>query len=540
MTFTLGKPPLTSTHLLLLLPLGLLALAIACGRGGSEDTSLTPQLTVVTNPSPAGACAVDLASSAPTLTIFGAGPGDFLADRFSLASGDFNGDGLDDVLVGAPLADGPDDERENSGEAYVLFGTPSPTAQFDLAAMPAGLTVLGERAGNNLGFTVASGDVNGDGLDDVLVGARFAGLQEKMAAGKAYVIFGRPGLTGTVDTAAEQQDITIIGTDDGDFLAIALASGDVNGDGTADLILGAVGGDGPNNGRPNSGEVALVLGDQDLPPIIDLAQEPPAFTVYAAAGDDNLPNHLAAGDTDGDGRDELIIGAPFVDADEEREDAGRVYIVPVPGAGGYLDLAEEGGFSQISGGLRKDALGIQVASADVNDDGKADVIVGARDADGRDDALNNSGEVHILFGKSDLPRSIDLADGQLDAVIYGADAGDSLGFTLASGDFNGDGSADLLMGAPIGDSCDNERQDGGEAYVVFGRPEFPEETSLPGGADLTFLGIEAGDELGFSLASGDFNGDGSADLMLGALQADGPDNARKDAGEVYVIFSEGR
>jgi hypothetical protein len=182
-------------------------------------------------------------------------------------------------------------------------------------------------------------------------------------------------------------------------------------------------------------------------------------------------------------------------------------------------------------------LGFQVASGDVNDDGVDDVIAGARDADGVGDVLNNAGEVHLLFGGDTLPEGRDLLDDKTDVQMVGGDPNDSMGFSVAAGDVDGDGITDVLTGAPLADSCDNGRLDAGDAYAVLGRDDWPEGITLKGAGDLTFLGAEEGDELGFSTAAGDFNGDGLADVMLGALQADGPDNSRPDGGEMYIIMS---
>jgi hypothetical protein len=534
MTTCTLAPRLTARRILLF-ALGALVLA-ACGDGGGPDATVTPTPLIVINPD-LGSCGTDLAQTPPDLTIFAADAGDFLADRFSLAGGDFNGDGVDDLLVGAPLADGPDNARENAGEAYIIFGSASLPAQIDLALDAPDVAASGESEGDNFGFTVAAGDVNGDGIDDAIVGARFAATEDKIGTGAAYILFGRTNPAATVDTANGDQDVTIIGADLGDFLTSALTTGDVDGDGAADLILGSSGANGPDNLRRNAGEVAVVLGAADLPAIIDLADTPTYFTVFAASADDGIPNHLAAGDVDGDGRDEIVIGAPTVDAGADLEDAGRVYVLPVPEKSGTLDLAEGKGFTEIVGGSRRDGLGFQVASGDLNDDGRQDVIAGARDADGRDDAATNSGEVHVLLGSDDLPDSIDLAEQPADAIIYGRDAIDSFGFSVATGDFNADGVTDLLAGAPVADSCDNLRPDAGEAYALFGRPDPARETTLPGGANLLFSGVETEDELGFSVATGDFNGDGLDDVALGALQADGPDNGRANGGEVYIIYS---
>jgi hypothetical protein len=476
------------------------------------------------------------------VTVYGARAGDFLADRFSIAAGDFNGDGFGDILAGAPLAGGPDGGRPGAGEAYVIFGSAQPQPVIDLA-QEAPVRIIGEKAGDNLGFTVAAGDVNGDGTGDLLIGARFAAAGNRPSAGKVYVLYGREGLSGGFDMAAGEHDVLVTGADTGDFLSIALTAGDVNGDGTADIIMGASGGSGPAGDRPGAGEVRVLLGGPHLPPLTDLRATEPHLSVYAATAGDSLPNHLAAGDLDGDGRDEIIIGAPFAGAPAvdgmDREDAGAVWIVPVPEDGGVIDLASPpAGVVQVTGAARKDQMGFQVAAADVNGDGIEDAIIGARDADGPDDAITNGGEVHVLFGRSGLPPSLDLAREFSDVMIFGGVPIGAVGFSVAAGEVNGDGIADILTGAPIGGSCGDARPGGGSAYAVFGREQWPEAVRLQGAGDLTFLGAEEGDALGFSVAMADYNGDGLDDIVLGALLAGGPDNERPEAGEMYIIYSE--
>lgn len=501
----------------------------ACGGdGGGRSPSATPLFF-----QPQETCDRDLAATPPDTTVFGADPGDYLADRFSLAAGDFNGDGRADVLVGAPLADGPGNSRENAGEAYIIFGGEPTPAQIDLA-QGAAFRIIGAQPGDNLGFTVAAGDVNGDGIGDALVGARFADVGSNQDAGALYVVLGRRELPGVLDTSTDRADVTVAGTEPGGFFTIALAAGDVTGDGIDDMLVGASGSDGPDGQRRDAGEVRVIPGSAHLPTTLD-AGSGAFFTVFGASASDSLPNDLAAGDIDGDGRDEIIIGSPFSDG-RLRQDAGKVYIVPVPRKGGQTDLAAEGDYREMTGGSRKDALGFQVAIGDVNGDRYADVIAGARDADGPNDAMNNAGEVHVWLGGKQLPRSRDLADASSDSVIVGSNPGDSLGFSVTAADFNGDGLADILAGAPMADGCGDAATGAGDAYVVFGRDPLPRAFYLKDGGDLTFLGSHTDDGLGFSLATGDFNGDAVADVVLGAIQADGPDGQRPDAGEAYVVL----
>ena len=485
-------------------------------------------------------CPEDLTEDQADAVIFGAQARDYLADRFSLATGDFNGDEFTDVLIGAPLADGPADDRTDAGEAYVIFGAPSLAPVVDLAEGTADLTLFGGVVDDNFGFTVASGDINGDGIDDILVGARFVTDGGRANVGAMYAIYGSRDLTGAIDIAEGRQDLTIVGEDAGDFWGIALGSGDVNGDGIDDIILGGSAADGPNDDRQGAGAVAVILGRHGrLGGRIDLSLAPPHFTVHGARAEHTLPNTVAAGDLDGDGREELLLGAPFADrGDPAREKAGAAYIVGVPDSGGSLDLASGEGFTGVEGADRRDGLGFFVATGDVNGDGIDDAVIGARDADGAGNQRNNAGEVHVLFGSPDLSSSVDLAARSLDVTIYGAGGTDSLGFTVATGDLQGDGGQDILAGAPVADSCQDARADAGEVYAIPGGPRLKGDVDLAkGGFQRLLYGAEAGDELGFSLAAGDIDGDGRDDIIAGSLLADGPDNAREDAGQAYVVLS---
>ena len=526
MSGILGKP-----HFAAIIAVGASLIVAACG-GSDSDPKIERSLPLTL--SQQDSCNVDLATTPPHVTIFGADAGDFLADRFSLAAGDFNDDGADDLLIGAPLADGPGNSRDNAGEAYIVFGRAEPPSVIDLAEVET-LTVFGQNPGDNLGFTVAVGDLNADGIDDALIGARFASPEGRANAGAVYVLSGKTSLADDLDLARQPADFTVIGSVASQLLSIALASGDLNGDGVDDLLIGAAGADGPDGDRRDAGSAIAILGGASLPTLIDLASESPALTVHGATAGDSIPNYLAAGDLDSDGDDELIVGAPAVNT-PDREDAGRTYVIKYNGDGEVVDLAQSDDVMTITGGERKDALGFEVASGDVNGDGAADLIVGARDADGPADQINNGGEIHVFFGGDDLPRSVDLKEGSSDLMIHSTNPGDSLGFSVAVADLNGDGIDDILAGAPLADGCDNGAINAGDVYVILGRETVPESIALDNAGDLTYFGASADDVAGFSVAAADFNGDGREDLVIGALQADGPDDSRPDAGEVYVIL----
>jgi hypothetical protein len=266
---------------------------------------------------------------------------------------------------------------------------------------------------------VAAGDVNGDGTDDVLVGARFAAPAGGTAGtGEAYAIFGSSSLEGTLDIAQGQQDFTIAGASAGDYLGYALTAGDVNGDGMADIIAAASAAS-PDAARPNAGEAYVVFGSPELGGRVDVAQEQQDFTILGAEIEGLVANFAAAGDVNGDGKADILLGTHKTDGPEnEREDGGEAYIIfGEDDLSGTLDLASDDGFVTIYGADAQDWLGFYVTAADVNGDGIADAVVGARNADGQENGRNNCGEVYLILGRDDLPDSIDIADGQQDATI---------------------------------------------------------------------------------------------------------------------------
>jgi len=365
------------------------------------------------------------------------------------------------------------------------------------AAAPAGAangrgaaTLVGLVPGETFGCSVATaGDVNGDGYADIIVGAYQSGTAAN-PSGRAYIYFGGP-------RADERPDVTLTGEAAGDAFGYAVAgAGDVNRDGYADVVVGAY----ENSARGAGAGRAYVFYGGPRPDAT-----PDAILSGEAAGDRFGISVAGAGDVNGDGYADVVVGAYQNDAGGI--DAGRAYVYF--GAARLPDRASV----VLTGAAPGDAFGFSVSGAgDVNKDGFADVVVGAyhNGAGGKD-----AGRAYVFSGGKDMSSSPDV-------VFTGEAAGDAFGYAVgAAGDTNGDGYDDIVVGAYGNDAGGSAA---GRAYVYLGGAT-PDPV-----ADWLVSGDQTLDNLGFAVAgAGDVDGDGFADVIVGAPYS--------DAGRAYVAKS---
>jgi len=377
--------------------------------------------------------------------------GENSSDKFGWSvsgAGDMNGDGFDEVICGAPgFASG-------KGKMYVYYGSASMDQYSDI-------TKTGESSSAYFGYSVSdAGDINGDGFNDILAGAYGANI----FMGKVYFYQYR------TDPPRIPNDLTLTGVPGSGFGIISSDAGDVNGDGYSDFISSA-----PysNGGR---GRIFIFYGGTNMDNTADFTKS------GISAGDLFGIAVSGAGDVNGDGYDDILIGTNKIDFASNAK--AEIFY-----GGVNMDTVADVTMYEQQSGTR---YGETVSNiGDINSDGYDDVIVGDMDYN------SNVGRAYIYYGSANMNNAIDL--------ILSGSSPSQFGYCFAPAkDLNGDGYSDLIVGAR---SYANGL---GRVYIYYGG------TSMNNIADLILEGIVTGEEFGTAVDAGDINGDGYTDVICGA------------------------
>jgi len=383
-------------------------------------------------------------------------------------------------------------ELQSGAKASAVLGW----VDLEVSDIQANVTFNGTKNSGQLGWSVSSGDFNGDGVDDALIGANQDGPGTNR--GNAYVFFGKSGWRGNFTNL--QANVTLNGTKDSGFFGGSVSSGDFNGDGVDDALVGA-NQDGPGTNRGNA---YVFFGKSGWGGNFTTLQA--NVTLNGTKDSGYFGISVSSGDFNGDIIDDALVGA-YQDGLGTSRGSAYVFFGKSGWGGNFTNLQAN---VTLNGTKDSGYFGESVSSGDFNGDNIDDALVGAYQ-----DGLGTSrGNAYVFFGKSGWRGNF--TNLQANVTLNGTKDSGYFGWSVSSGDFNGDNVDDVLVGA-YPDGLGTSR---GSAYVFFGKSGWGGNfTNLQ--ANVTLNGTKDNGYFGISVSSGDFSGDGVDEMLVGAYGGNG-------------------
>jgi uncharacterized repeat protein (TIGR01451 family) len=462
----------------------------------------------------------------------------YAGDRVAMV-GDVNNDGYGDFLIGAYNAKFG---SVQAGLAYLFLGRPEADWGQGVSLADADAVFHGEVRGDLAARALAgAGDVNGDGYDDFLIGAyHFTAASNITETGKTYLLLGRAAADWGPGFPLADADASFVGEGPWDFSGSALAGADdVNGDGYDDFLIGAYLYD-TSTSLEDNGKVYLLLGrpQADWGSDFPLANANASF-VGEGASDQAGWSVASAGDVNGDGRGDLLIGAPK--NDDGAPDAGKMYLLlgraNADWGPGFSLAGADAAFlgERLSSNAGRAVAGV----GDANGDSVPDLLTGAYYDP---EAGTRAGQAYLVLGRRSVDWGTHFSLANASASFLGAHAEDNVGGAASTaGDVNRDGYHDFLIAATQFDSTE-VLTNSGRTYLVLGQADgWHMDTQLAQAETAqnmtAFDGEAAEDQAGYAVAGGgDVNGDGLGDFLVGAPQND--ENGDR-AGKAYLLLGRG-